>query len=152
MHRRSRYLLVILLLLGVAVLRNVIFVGHVLPRMLIQPTPNEMANTFVAAITANNVKMAITLTDGTPKCVANMIRTFEWFDSRYPEFQADRIIWNQYWLPDDPSIEMIDVAFWDSNRFQDTSSVITLWSTYKLLGRRYTCGGNVGDDGVTNTD
>lgn len=85
MDRRSRYLLVIFVLLGVAILRNMIFVGHVLPRVLIQPTPNEMANTFVAAITANDVKTAITLTDGTPECVANMIRTFEWFDSRYPD-------------------------------------------------------------------
>ncbi len=147
MSRTARYLLVILVVLAAVVACDVIFVGHVLPRMLIQPSPDVIANTFVEAITAGDLDLALSLTDGTPDCVANMTRTFEWYSPTYLGVPVDEIIVSYYlWYTDNPSQETIGFTFSDRDNWPATAGVVTLPATYSMFGRRYTCGATFTDE------
>jgi hypothetical protein len=138
------YIATVLLVLLV---RDVIFVGHVLPRMLIQPSPDAIANTFVEAITAGDLDLVLSLTDGTPDCVANMTQTFEWYSPTYLGVPVDEIIIGHYlWYTDYPSQEMIDFAFSNRDDWPATAGVVTLPATYSMFGRRYTCGATFIDE------
>ena len=125
----------------VLLVRDIIFVDHVLPRMLIQPSPDAIANTFVEAITAGDLDLALSLTDGTPGCVANMTRTFEWYSPKYLGVPVDEIILSYYfWYTNAPSQEAIDFTFSDRDNWPATAGVVTLPATYSMFGRRSTCG------------
>lgn len=127
--------------------RDVIFVGHVFPRMLIQPSSDAIANTFVEAITTGDLYLALSLTDGTPDCVANMTRTFEWYSPTYLGVPVDEIIIGHYlWYTEDPSQELIDFTFSDRDNWPATAGVVTLPATYSMFGRRYTCGATFTDE------
>lgn len=141
--RTSRYLLVIVLVLVAVVLRDIIFVRHVLPRMLIQPSPDAIADTFVKAITAGDLELALSLTDGTTDCVANMTRTFEWYSPKYTGVQADELDMKRYfWYVDDPADETIAFTF-----FSDLDDwPITFRTTYSPFGKRFTCGSVFADE------
>ena len=144
--RIARYLLVIGVVLVAVVVRDVIFVGHVLPRMLIQPSPDAIADKFVEAITAGDLDLALSLTDGTPDCVANMTRTFEWYSPTYLGVPVDEILIGHYlWYTDNPSQEVIDFTFSDRDNWPATAGVVTLPATYSMFGRRYTCGATFTD-------
>ena len=147
MSRTSRYLLVIVMVLAIVVVRDVIFVGHVLPRMLIQPSPDAIADTFVEAITAGDLDLALSLTDGTPECVANMTRTFEWYSPTYLGVPVDELIVSYYlWYKDNPSQESISFTFSDRDNWPATAGIVTLPATYSMFGRRYTCGATFTDE------
>ena len=147
MSRTARYLLVIMVVLAAVVIRNVIFVGHVLPRMLIQPSPDVIAHTFVQAITTGDLEGALSLTDGTPNCVANMTRTFEWYSPKYHGVPVDEILIGHYlWYTDNPSQESISFTFSDRDNWLATAGVATLPATYSMFGRRYTCGATFTDE------
>ena len=141
--RTARYLLVIVVVLAAVVARDVIFVRHVLPRMLIQPSPDAIANTFVEAITSGDLDLALSLTDGTPGCVANMTRTFEWYSPKYTGVRADELDMKRYfWLVDDPANETIAFTF-----FSDLDDwPVTFRTTYRPFGKRYTCGAIFGSE------
>ena len=130
----------------VLLVRDVIFVGHVLPRILIQPSPDAIADKFVEAITAGDLDLALSLTDGTPDCVANMTRTFEWYSPTYLGVPVDEILIGHYlWYTDNPSQEVIDFTFSDRDNWPATAGVVTLPATYSMFGRRYTCGATFTD-------
>jgi len=145
--RTARYLLVIVVVLAAVLTRDVIFVGHVLPRMFIQPSPRAIANTFVEAITSGDLDLALSLTDGTPDCAANMTRTFEWYSPKYLGVPVDEIlIGHHLWYTDNPSQESISFTFSDRDNWFATASVATLLATYTMLGKRYTCGADFRDN------
>lgn len=147
MLRTTRYLLVIVVVLAAVLARDVIFVGHVLPRMLIQPSPDAIADTFVEAITSGDLNLALSLTDGTSDCVANMTRTFEWYLPTYLGVPVDEIILSYYlWYTDNPSQESISFTFSDRDNWPATAGVATLPATYSMFGRRYTCGATFTDE------
>lgn len=148
--RTARYLLVILVILAAVVARDVIFVGHVLPRTLIQPSPRAIANTFVEAITSGDLDLALSLTDGTADCVSNMTRTFEWYSPKYHGIPVDELIVSYYlWYTANPSQEFIDFTFSDRDNWPATAGVATLRATYSMFGKRYTCGADFQDDAAT---
>lgn len=120
--------------------RDVIFVDHVLPRMLIQPSPHMIADTFVEAITAGDLDLALGLTDGTPDCVANMTRTFEWYSPTHLGVPVDELFVSHMWYTANPSQEMIHFTFSDRHNWPTTAGVVTLPTTYSMFGKRYTCG------------
>lgn len=141
MSHKIRYLVVILVVLGVVAIRDIVFVRHVLPRMLIQPSPDAIADTFVKAITAGDLNLALSLTDGTPDCVANMVQTFERYSPKYLGVPVDEIIVPYtFWYTNDPARETIDFTFSDRDNWPATAGVVTLQATYRLFGKRYTCG------------
>jgi len=137
----------------VLLVRDVIFVDHMLPRMLIQPSPDAIANTFVEAITSGDLDLALSLTDGTPDCVANMTRTFEWYSPNYLGVPVDRVIIGHYlWHTGNPSQETIDFTFFDRDNWPATAGVVTLPATYSMFGRRYTCGATFTDEPAAPAD
>ncbi len=147
MSRTARYLLVIVVVLAAVVTRDIILVGHVLPRMFIQPSPRAIANTFVEAITSGDLDLALSLTDGTPDCVANMTRTFEWYSPTYLGVPVDELILSYYlWYTANPSHETIDFTFSDRDNWPATAGVATLPATYTMFGKRYTCGADFRDN------
>lgn len=141
MSHKIRYLVLILVVLGAVVIRDIVFVRHMLPRILIQPAPRAIAHTFVEAITSGDLELAKSLTDGTPDCVANMARTFERYSPKYLGVPVDEIIVPySFWYTNDPARETIDFTFSDRDNWPATAGVVTLQATYRMFGKRYTCG------------
>lgn len=139
--RIARYLLVIMVILAAVVVCDVIFAGHLLPRILIQPSPDAITDTFLDAITAGDLDLVLSLTDGILDCVANMTRTFEWYSPNYLGVPVDEIILSYYfWSTDAPSQETISFTFSDRDNWPATAGVVTPSATYSMFGKRYTCG------------
>lgn len=149
MSRLRRWLLslgVLLLLVAGITAVDLITTRHVLPRVLIRPTPRALAHTFVEAITSGDRELAMSLTDGSPACVANMARTFEWYSPKYLGVSVDTLpIGYYYWYKDDPAREVIGFAFWDNDNWPATAGVATLIARHTPLGKRYTCGAHFSD-------
>lgn len=144
MSRLSRWLVgvvVVLIVVVGGIVVNIVTTRHVLPRGLIQPTPYAIARTFVDATTSGDVELAKSLTDGAPACIANMVRTFEWYSPKYLNVPVDELIVSYYyWYNDDPAGETIGFTFSDRDNWPATAGVVTLRARYTMFGKRYTCG------------
>lgn len=142
MSRTARYLLVIVVVLAAVVVRDILFVGHVLPRMLIQPSPRSIAQTFVESITTGNLELAKSLTDGSPECVANMVEIYEWYSPRFLGVPTNKLVVTEHsWQIASPSKEATVFLFWDTDDWSSSAGVASLSTTHRMFGRRYVCGG-----------
>jgi hypothetical protein len=156
-------------LLPVSIASALVFVAlnlfsgrHVLPQLLIWPSPAPLSERYVQALAANDVEAALRLTDRSPKCDALLAQVFQDDQARLKQILGD----------DGGKLDIRNTSVKRTMTFYDkplprgsgilqpvpqqlvtvmaeTEKSSPIWLSLKmsygpLLGTRYICGGEMG--------
>ena len=142
MTYKQKIIITITITLGF-ILLNVIHHHHILPRFLIKPSIDSIAEKFVEAIVGNDKQLALTLTENSKSCQGNMLRSLDKLisDSEGFNIKDSNISLNAYAFDNKPEDEYVHilVPFYNPKGSDDGLN-FTIVTTYSVLGRRYTCG------------
>lgn len=148
---RGWFILSIVIVLGLAVVIDMVFVGHILPASFIQPGIYDISQQYIDAVVANDIDNAIALTNGSSSCQEQMRATFNLVEKEIEERHGagwrdqnldDVIVSSVHVILEPERNELISImVFKAGENFNSTPYIITsLRANYPLVGKRYTCG------------